>query len=117
MSNTDLTLEALLFDIRQCTYCVQHLPAGPRPIVSFSERSKIIIISQAPGAVVHASGVAWMDKSGERLRDWLGVDEATFYDTDHFAILPMGFCYPGRGKSGDLPPRPECAPLWHEKVW
>lgn len=76
-------------------------------------RARIVLIGQAPGSKVHASGVPWADDSGQRLRSWLGVDDATFYDGDRFALLPMGFCYPGKGRSGDLPPRPECAPLWH----
>ncbi|MEM1359289.1 MAG: uracil-DNA glycosylase family protein [Bacteroidota bacterium] len=92
------------------------MPFGPRPIVNFSGNTKIWLISQAPGSVVHSNGVAWMDQSGKRLRRWLGVDEDTFYNPDNFGILPMGFCYPGKGKSGDLPPRPECAPLWHDKM-
>ncbi|MEM9836757.1 MAG: uracil-DNA glycosylase family protein [Bacteroidota bacterium] len=109
-------ITTLIHQIRQCNHCAEQLPLGPRPIISFSERSKIILISQAPGSVVHASGVAWADQSGERLRAWLGVSDDAFYNTDNFAIVPMGFCYPGRGKSGDLPPLPACAPLWHEQV-
>lgn len=84
--------------------------------MSASPDSKVIIIGQAPGAKVHASGIPWDDKSGDNLRDWMGVTKEQFYNADNFAILPMGFCYPGKGKSGDLPPRPECAPLWHQKV-
>lgn len=84
--------------------------------MSFSKNSKIVVIGQAPGAKVHKSGIPWSDASGERLREWLGVREDEFYDVDNFAIVPMGFCYPGKGKSGDLPPRPECAPLWHSSV-
>ncbi len=110
-------MKQLLEDIRKCEICKLHLPLGPRPIVEASEKSKIIIISQAPGRIVHESGVAWMDQSGKKLRDWLGVDESTFYNTDNFAILPMGFCYPGKAKTGDLPPRKECAPQWHDTVF
>ncbi|WGK66320.1 uracil-DNA glycosylase family protein [Croceiramulus getboli] len=106
-------MDELLQQARACTFCKEQLPRGPRPIVEASAQSKIILISQAPGAVVHESGIAWADQSGKRLREWLGVDEHTFYQTDNFSILPMGFCYPGKGATGDLPPRKECAPLWH----
>jgi len=82
-----------------------------------SSRSKIVIVGQAPGAKVHASGVPWQDASGRKLREWLAVDDASFYDPDKFALIPMGFCYPGKGSSGDLPPRKECAPLWHERLF
>lgn len=82
-----------------------------------SPSARIMIIGQAPGTRVHASGIPWDDASGKRLRQWMAVNEATFYDPDMIAIMPMGFCYPGKGKSGDLPPRPECAPLWHERLW
>jgi len=109
-------LEELLTTIRKCTVCKDHLPLGPRPIVEATPNSRIILISQAPGRIVHESGVAWNDQSGKKLREWLGVDDDTFYDQDNFAILPMGFCYPGKAKTGDLPPRKECAPLWHEEV-
>lgn len=110
-------MESLLREIRSCTYCSDHLPLGPRPIVEAQPASKIAIISQAPGLKVHQSGIAWRDLSGNRLRNWMGVSEAEFYDTRNFAIIPSGFCYPGRGKSGDLPPRPECAPLWHKRLF
>lgn len=109
-------MEQLLSEIRNCTVCEKYLPLGPKPIIEASPVSKIVLISQAPGRIVHESGVAWADQSGKRLREWLGVDEETFYNTDNFAILPMGFCYPGKGTTGDLPPRKECAPLWHQKV-
>lgn len=92
------------------------MPLGPRPIIEATSTSKIILISQAPGRIVHESGKAWADQSGKKLREWLGVDEDTFYNTKNFAILPMGFCYPGKAKTGDLPPRKECAPLWHPAV-
>jgi len=111
-----LTLPTLLREIRDCTHCAAHLPHGPRPILRASATARLLIIGQAPGAKVQASGVAWQDQSGDRLRDWLGVDETTFYDEAQVAIVPMGFCYPGPGKNGDLPPRPECAPLWHPRL-
>ncbi|MUP43431.1 uracil-DNA glycosylase family protein [Christiangramia aestuarii] len=110
-------MKDLLCEIRDCKVCKDHLPLGPRPIIEATKSSKIVLISQAPGRVVHESGVAWKDQSGKKLREWLGVDEDTFYDTNNFAILPMGFCYPGKARTGDLPPRKECAPLWHEQVW
>ena len=98
---------------RNCTLCAPHLPDGARPVFVVDPRARINIIGQAPGRKVHESGVPWADASGKRLRAWLGVDEGTFYDPACFAILPMGFCFPGTGPSGDLPPRPECAPTWH----
>ena len=106
----------LLEEIRSCEVCKAHLPAGPRPIVQASATAGIVIIGQAPGRRVHESGVAWDDPSGVRLRSWLGLTDAQFYDSSSVAIVPMGFCYPGSAKSGDLPPRPECAPLWHDRV-
>ncbi len=108
--------EALHQEISACQLCAKHLPQGPRPIVQFSARSRILIIGQAPGSKVHASGVPWDDDSGDRLRDWLGLEKPDFYDPDKIALVPMGFCYPGKGTSGDMPPRPECAPQWHEQV-
>ncbi|MCL6216957.1 uracil-DNA glycosylase family protein [Zunongwangia pacifica] len=110
-------MQELLKEIRNCDVCQEHLPLGPRPIIEAVKDSKIILISQAPGRVVHQSGVAWKDQSGKKLREWLDVGEETFYDPANFAILPMGFCYPGKGKTGDLPPRKECAPLWHHQVF
>ncbi len=109
-------MKDLLEEIRQCTICKAKLELGPNPVVSASEESKIVIIGQAPGKKVHESGVPWDDKSGDRLREWLGVTSAQFYDPSLIALIPMGFCYPGRGKSGDLPPTIECAPQWHEKL-
>jgi len=103
-------------DIRACTICTEHLPLGPRPVFQISRTARILIAGQAPGSKVHASGIPFDDASGERLRDWLGLDRETFYDANRVAILPMGFCYPGTGKSGDLPPRPECAAAWREKI-
>jgi uracil-DNA glycosylase len=108
--------DCLLEDIRACTLCAEHLPAGPRPIVQFSATSTIVIIGQAPGARVHESGTAWDDASGERLREWTGLTPDIFYDPAQVALVPMGFCYPGTGSSGDLPPRLECAPMWHDRV-
>lgn len=109
-------MEELLHNIRQCTICSEHLVLGPRPVVTAHPQSKIAIIGQAPGTKVHNSGIPWDDASGKRLRSWLGVSDEDFYDTTKFAIVPMGFCYPGKGKAGDLPPRPECAPQWHEQL-
>ena len=106
----------LLEEIRACKICADHLPLGPNPVVQVSPKSKIIIIGQAPGLKVHESSKPWDDKSGERLRSWLGVDNEAFYDADKIALIPMGFCYPGKGKSGDLPPRKECAPQWHDPL-
>ena len=106
----------LISEIKKCTICLPHLEHGVNPVLSASKESKIIIIGQAPGSVVHRTGIPWDDKSGDRLRNWLGVTEAEFYDERLFALLPMGFCYPGKGKSGDLPPRSECAPQWHKLV-
>lgn len=103
--------------IAACTHCAEHLPFGPRPVVQFSRTSRIVIVGQAPGRRVHESGIPFDDPSGERLRGWLGLDRDAFYDASKLAIIPTGFCYPGTGKSGDLPPRPECAPKWHEEVF
>ena len=110
-------MENLLNEIKQCAICKQHLPLGPRPVVSAHKNSKIVIVGQAPGTKVHASGIPWNDASGKQLRKWLNVTPEEFYNPEHFAIIPMGFCYPGKGKTGDLPPRPECAPQWHESLF
>ena len=110
-------MQNLLQNIRQCTICQDHLPLGPRPVVSAHPKSKIVIIGQAPGTKVHASGIPWDDASGKQLREWLHVTTEQFYNPENFAIIPMGFCYPGKGKSGDLPPRPECAPEWHQQLF
>lgn len=109
-------MEKLLHDIRQCTICSQHLKLGPRPIISANPNAKIVIIGQAPGTKVHDSGIPWDDASGKQLRKWLDVSDKDFYDETKFAIVPMGFCYPGKGKTGDLPPRVECAPQWHQQL-
>ncbi len=103
-------------EIAACTICSEHLPLGPRPVVQFSEHSRILIIGQAPGTKVHASGVPWDDDSGDRLRDWLELSKDAFYDSTNIALIPMGFCYPGKASGGDAPPRKECAPQWHHKV-
>ncbi len=113
---TEQEYTALLDEVRRCTICADHLPEGPRPVVSASPQAPILLVGQAPGRRVHASGIPFDDPSGDRLRDWLGVDRPTFYDPARIAIVPMGFCYPGTGKSGDMPPRPECAPAWREQV-
>ena len=110
-------LEALLKEIKSCTLCEEVLPLGPNPVLSASTKSKVLVIGQAPGTRVHNTGIPWNDPSGNNLRSWLGVDKEQFYNPDLFGIVPMGFCYPGKGKSGDLPPRKECAPQWHEKLW
>ena len=109
-------MQELLKDIGQCTICEEDLPLKPRPVVQFNEMSKILVIGQAPGKKVHDSGIPWNDASGKRLRQWLGVDAEVFYNPSAFGIVPMGFCYPGKGKSGDLPPRKECAPHWHSLI-
>ncbi len=96
--------------------CAEYLPLGPRPVVSAHPESRVLLIGQAPGTRVHNSGIPWNDPSGDTLREWLEMDKADFYDAQKIAIVPMGFCYPGKGKSGDLPPRPECAPLWHPRL-
>jgi uracil-DNA glycosylase len=109
-------MEQLLHEIRKCTLCKAHLPCEPKPIITVHPKSKILLIGQAPGAKVQNSGIPWDDASGKELRRWLGVNDKQFYDTKLFGIMPMGFCFPGVGKSGDMPPRPECAPLWHHQV-
>lgn len=110
-------MNQLLKEIKSCQLCLPHLVQGVNPVVTAHPNSKIAIIGQAPGRIVHQTGIPWDDKSGERLRDWLDMDAGTFYDPEQVALIPMGFCYPGKGKSGDLPPRPECAPLWHQQLF
>ncbi|PML44838.1 IclR family transcriptional regulator [Vibrio lentus] len=107
---------SLLTEIRHCTACEPHLSHGANPVIQAHPNARLLIIGQAPGIKVHESSIPWNDASGERLREWLGMDSDTFYDEQKVAIVPMGFCYPGKGKSGDLPPRKECAALWHQKV-
>ena|SRR5690606_20768211 len=109
-------MDQLFQEITNCRICESSLEAGVNPVIAASKSSKIIIIGQAPGRKVHLSGVPRDDKSGENLRNWLDVDKETFYDVERLALIPMGFCYPGKGRSGDLPPRPECAPLWHLRL-
>jgi uracil-DNA glycosylase len=109
-------MDKLLNEIRACTNCKAFLPNAPKPIIQASAKSKIVIIGQAPGLKVQNSGIPWDDQSGNELRRWLGVTKDQFYDPIVFGLMPMGFCYPGKGTSGDLPPRPECAPLWHKKL-
>ncbi|MFY0594379.1 uracil-DNA glycosylase family protein [Roseivirga sp.] len=109
--------QTILEEIKACQICADKLAHAPNPVVSVSEKSKILVIGQAPGTKVHNSGIPWDDASGKNLRNWLGVTDKEFYNTDYFGIVPMGFCYPGKGKSGDLPPRPECAPQWHKQVF
>lgn len=109
-------MDKLLSEIRACQACAAQLPLGPRPVLRADRRARLLIVGQAPGTKVHASGIPWNDPSGDRLRQWLAMDRATFYDERRIAIMPMGFCYPGKGGSGDLPPRPECAPLWHQRL-
>ena len=113
-----VTFTSLLRDIRGCQICAEHLPHKPRPIIRAKASARIVIAGQAPGTRVHESGMPFTDPSGDRLREWLGVDSATFYDESRIAIVPMGFCFPGLdAKGGDLPPRKECAPAWREKVF
>jgi uracil-DNA glycosylase len=112
--STDLA--ALLAEVRACRRCAPELPLGPRPIVQIGAGARILIASQAPGRIAHRSGTPFADRSGAALRLWLGIDALTFYDPERIAILPQGLCYPGRGPGGDLPPRPECAPLWQRRL-
>ncbi len=110
-------LENLLQQVRACTLCQAHLPLGPRPVLQAKDSARILVVGQAPGIRVHESGIPWNDPSGDRLRQWMDLDRDTFYDPAHIAIVPMGFCYPGTGPSGDFPPRPECAATWHDKIF
>ena len=116
MSGAEEALSELLAEVRSCRICAAHLLHGPRPVVRIASSTRLLIIGQAPGTRVHASGVPWDDPSGDRLRDWTGLARDVFYDEAQVAIMPMGFCFPGTGTSGDLPPRPECAPTWHDKL-
>ncbi|NNF08003.1 MAG: uracil-DNA glycosylase family protein [Candidatus Eisenbacteria bacterium] len=110
------SLPKLLKDVRACEICKEHLPLGPRPVVQVHKTAPILIAGQAPGRRVHESGIPFDDPSGDRLRTWMGIDKDTFYNPKKIAILPMGFCFPGSKSSGDLPPRPECAPQWREPL-
>jgi uracil-DNA glycosylase len=111
-----MPLDHLLADIRACRLCEAHLPLGPRPVLQASPTARLLIVGQAPGTRVHASGVPWDDASGRRLREWLQMPPEVFYDPARVAIVPMGFCYPGRAGSGDAPPRPECRAAWHPQL-
>jgi uracil-DNA glycosylase len=106
----------MLKEVRACRVCEHELPNEPRPLLAASASSRIIIIGQAPGRIAHETGVPWNDASGKRLREWLGVTDEQFYDESLIALVPMGFCYPGKSKGGDMAPRPECAPLWHPQI-
>jgi uracil-DNA glycosylase len=110
-------LTRLLKDVRACTLCARHFDHDPRPVLRVSATAKLLIVGQAPGTKVHDTGIPWNDRSGDRLREWLNMDRDVFYDDARVAIMPMGFCFPGQdAKGGDLPPRPECAPLWHPQL-
>lgn len=109
-------LDVLVAKVRACTLCAEHLPFEPNPILRPSSTAKILIVGQAPSTRVHNTGIPWNDPSGDKLREWMGVSRDIFYDNKKIAIMPTGFCYPGKGKSGDLPPRPECAPTWHPQL-
>lgn len=113
---TTQSLPQLISEIKQCRLCEANLPLGPRPVLQISSEAKILIVGQAPGLKVHQTGIPFDDPSGDRLRQWLNIDKSTFYNDKKIAILPMGFCYPGTGKSGDLPPRPECAKAWRNQL-
>lgn len=110
-------MEEVLNRIKNCSECIDSLPLGPNPVISVHQNSRIIIIGQAPGLAVHKTNIPWNDKSGDNLRNWMGISHKQFYDNQQIGIIPMGFCYPGRGKTGDLPPRKECAPLWHSELF
>jgi uracil-DNA glycosylase len=110
------TLQRLLAEVRGCRTCAAQLPLGPNPVLRAGHRARLLIVGQAPGTRVHGTGIPWNDPSGDRLRDWLQLDRTQFYDESRIAIIPMGLCYPGKGRSGDLPPRPECAPQWHDRL-
>jgi len=109
-------MDSLLREIRACTYCAEQLPLGPAPLLQASSQSKILIAGQAPGRAAHQTGIPWNDPSGDRLRRWLNVSKEQFYDPALFALVPMGFCYPGKSKSGDLPPRKECSLLFFDRL-
>ncbi len=106
----------LVRKVKGCTLCASNLPLGPRPVFQIHPDAKVLVVGQAPGRAVHNTGIPFNDPSGDRLRDWLGVDKDDFYNPEKFAILPMGFCYPGTGKTGDLPPRKECAEKWRNQL-
>jgi uracil-DNA glycosylase len=117
VSDPEAALAGVIAEARACTHCAAHLPLGPRPVLRGRATARLLVLSQAPGTRVHETGLSFDDRSGDRLRQWMEVDRDTFYDESRIAIIPMGFCYPGRyARGGDLPPRPECAPLWHERL-
>jgi uracil-DNA glycosylase len=115
--NPQAALDRIYAEVRACTLCAKELPLGPRPVLRGHATARLLILSQAPGTRVHETGISFNDPSGDRLRQWLGIDREIFYDEARIAIMPMGFCYPGRlPQGGDKPPRPECAPTWHARV-
>lgn len=111
-----INLLKVLEEARTCQVCASSLPLGPKPLLAAHPQSRILLIGQAPGKAAHEAGIPWQDRSGDRLRGWLGLSREEFYDPTKVAFLPSGFCYPGSGKGGDLPPRPECRPLWHPRI-
>lgn len=115
-TSTDNPFDKLIQEIRACTHCAEHLPEQPRPVFQAHPDARVLVVGQAPGRRVHETGLPFNDPSGDRLRDWMGVDRDTFYDATRIALVPMGFCYPGTGKGGDLPPRPECATAWRDRL-
>ncbi len=115
-TETLMSLDTLLKQVRACQLCAKNLPLGANPVVQAGKEARLLIIGQAPGTRVHKTSIPWNDPSGDRLRQWLDIDKDTFYNENKVAIVPMGFCYPGKGQSGDLPPRKECAPAWHQKL-
>lgn len=108
---------ALHREVAQCRVCAEHLPLPPKPIAQFSSTARILIIGQAPGRITHYSGIPFDDKAGTRLAEWLGIEARSLHDPARVAIVSMGLCYPGKAKGGDKPPRPECAPLWHDRIF
>ncbi len=116
MRSKDKSLKQLLREVRGCEVCAEHLPFPPRPVLRASASARLLIVGQAPGRRVHETGIPWNDPSGDRLRDWMQVSRDIFYDESRIAIIPAAFCYPGKAASGDVPPRPECAPLWHPRL-
>ncbi len=116
-SFSPLQLAETVAAVRSCRVCEEHLPLGPNPILAARPEARVVLVSQAPGRRAHLNSLAYRDASGVRLRAWLGVSEEEFYKSGRFVVLPMGFCYPGKAGGGDAPPRPECAPLWHQRLW
>ncbi|MFC1564428.1 uracil-DNA glycosylase family protein [candidate division KSB1 bacterium] len=114
--DTQRSLEDLLTEIRNCTHCAEYLPYDPNPVLRASSKARLLVVGQAPGTRVHETGIPWNDPSGDRLRDWLQFSPEQFYNEENVAIIPMGYCYPGKGKNGDLPPRKECAGLWLDRL-